>query len=320
MAPPSKADSATLAALTALELTFINAGRLLLLPVFFICIAAGLSQFTDAKSHAAIRRFLSAEAAFEQPLTTAVKRVAPTRLQGKDISRWIVVLLIYLVSVSLGWTGSAFAVQAAAIRERRAARGEALEISSDLGREKLLEIYTQAKLTLDERKRPLAFLSIDVVDSTGLKVGEDPGVAERDFKQYKRLVEKVVQSHHSLKSAWTPDGVMICFKDAATAVDAAADLLSELRDFNTNVKAIKRDFAIRIGVNAGPVLYDEETPMEEMSDRVIDIAGHFQKYGTVNAVSVPKAIAESLGDARKFTSSGRIVDQLELYEWRPEKS
>jgi hypothetical protein len=42
------------------------------------------------------------------------------------------------------------------------------------------------------------------------------------------------------------------------------------------VKLIKTDFSVRCGVNAGFVYFDETTPLE--ADRVIDVAGHMQKY------------------------------------------
>ena len=301
------------------EFICTNLARLLLVPILLILFAAVLSQFTDAKSHSLIRQLLSAEARIEQPLITTIRSAVPTRFRGRDIARWIVVLLVYFLSVGVGWAGGQCSVQAAMLREqRRKTEEDSLgQISSGMGREKLLEIYTQAKKTLDEHKRSLAFLSIDVVDSTGLKRDEDPGVAERDFKQYKRLIEKVLQARRALKSAWTPDGVMICFSETQAAVDAAADVLEALLEFNRGVKAIKRDFSVRIGINAGEVLYDEDTPMEEMSDRTIDIAGHFQKHGSVNAISLPKPIAASLGVGRSFKPTGRRVDDLEVYEWTP---
>ena len=77
---------------------------------------------------------------------------------------------------------------------------------------------------------------------------------------------------------------------------------------------MKHDFAVRVGVNAGEVSYDETIPMEEMTDRVIDIAGHMQKHGAVDTISVTKQASESLLDRFKFRPTGRIVDGCEIYE------
>src|SRR5579859_1516756 len=87
------------------EFALINAGRLLLVPVFAIVAAAAVSQFTDARSHYAIRAALATEARFEQPVTAAIRRSVPTRLKGKDVARWLLVMLIYLASVGVSWAG-----------------------------------------------------------------------------------------------------------------------------------------------------------------------------------------------------------------------
>ena len=50
----------------------------------------------------------------------------------------------------------------------------------------------------------------------------------------------------------------------------------------------------RCGVNAGYVHFDEATPMEAMSDRVIDIAGHMQKYAEPNTVAVARKLSAIL--------------------------
>lgn len=183
-------------------------------------------------------------------------------------------------------------------------------------RDELLELMAQAKMQLEKQKRTLSFLSIDVVDSTGMKIGEDPSIATRDFKLYRKLVEKAIADNSGLKAAWTPDGVMICFPNAETAVAAAKQVIAELTDFNLHVKAMRRDFRVRCGVNTGTVLFDDAVPMEEMSDRSIDIAGHMQKYADVNAIYAAEHVMAEIRGSADFAPAAKEVDGHRVYAWR----
>ncbi len=118
-----------------------------------------------------------------------------------------------------------------------------------------------------------------------------------------------------MKSTWTPDGVMICFPSAALAVSAAQAVIIALDDFNRSAKSIRRDFSIRAGVNAGDVFCDESTPMEEMTDRVIDIAGHMQKHGIVDGIAVSKHAIEPYLGKFTFKDAQRNIDGCPVYEW-----
>jgi len=156
---------------------------------------------------------------------------------------------------------------------------ESLETSNKTDREELLKLFAETKKKLDSMGRDLAFLSIDVCGSTEMKLGEEKAVIEHDFREYKHFVESKLKAHGSLKSAWTPDGVMSCFATVDAAVQQAArEIIDGLAAFNKNVKTMKKDFIVRCGINAGYVYFDDSLPMEEMSDRVIDVAGHMQKH------------------------------------------
>lgn len=192
--------------------------------------------------------------------------------------------------------------------------GVASEASS---REELMEMMAQAKRRLEESKKNLSFLSIDVVDSTGMKIGEEPAIAERDFRQYKKLVVRAIADNNGLKAAWTPDGVMICFSTAEAAVSAAKQVINDLKHFNTEIKAMRTDFKVRCGINAGDVLFDDTVPMEEMSDRSIDIAGHMQKYADENTIYIGKHVIEEMSCSSNldFEPASTEVDGCEVYSW-----
>ena len=269
-----------------------------------------VNLFQDVQRFPNIVHFLRLEAQAEAPLQASLRHFMPTRLGGRDIGAFLVGLALYLLTIGLKHA----AARLKTLSGQWKAEAEAAAV---LDRGKLLEIYANAKTKLEALKRPAAFLSMDVVDSTGLKKGEDPSVAERDFRQYKQMVEKCLAASGVLKSTWTPDGVMACFDDAASAVRAGRDTIAGLAEFNAKVKNMRGDFKLRAGVNGGLVLYDAATPMEEMSDRVIDVAGHMQKYGSVNCICAPTELVEPLAKDFGFKPAGRVVDGFPVSEWSP---
>jgi hypothetical protein len=273
-------------------------------------VARVLGLFQDVKSHADIVHFLRFEASLEKPLQTFFHLFMPTVIGGRDITAFLAGAALYGIYLGMRRGSDKLKELSGRLQVEEAA-------STAIDREKLLEVYSEAKSRLEELKRPLAFLSMDVVDSTGIKKGEDSSVAERDFRRYKQMVEKCLAAEGVLKSTWTPDGVMACFDTAAAAVRAGRNTIAALAEFNASIKKMRGDFKIRAGVNAGPVLYDERTPMEEMSDRVIDVAGHCQKYGSVNAILAPTEIVSSLSKEFPFKPAGRSVDGLPVSEWSP---
>ncbi len=191
-----------------------------------------------------------------------------------------------------------------------------LENAKPKDREEILRQFIETKRKLDAMGRDLAFLSIDVVDSTKMKEGEEKAFVEHDFKEFKRFVEGVLINNNVMKTAWTPDGVMACFEKVDEAVKAGREVIIGLEAFNKNIKTIKSDFSVRAGVNSGFVYYDEELPLEEIADRVIDIAGHFQKHARPNAIWIAKPSIEPLATRNGFHPINEVVDGYEVYEWR----
>lgn len=317
---------------------------LLLLCIVAVFAAAGLARFKDINKYPPLKNTAASVQRVESLALTELRSAVPTNFQGRDISRWLFLGALYLASIAFGSAGSYLRVRADRLRLQRRisgpepARPRSAEPAKPksaepaakpapvfpkpapggkLKRKDLLEIYAEAKKSLDAHKTNLAFLSIDVVDSTGMKAGEDPGIAERDFRRYKQMVSGLLESNRALKSTWTPDGVMICFGTVADAVRAGQGIITGLKKFNREVKLMKRDFAIRAGINSGDVFCDDDTPMEEMTDRTIDIAGHMQKHGCVNGIAISKHAIEPLLKEFRFADAGRVVDGCPVYEWKP---
>ncbi len=181
----------------------------------------------------------------------------------------------------------------------------------------MLRDYTEARTFLSREKRPLSFLSIDVVGSTKMKAGEDKLVIEHAFAEYKKFVTRILESHNIWKVAWTPDGIMCAFHLLPDAVGAAQDVLSELSWFNQGSHHLKTGFNVRCGINAGEVVFPAEKAMEEVSDEVIDVAGHMQKYAAHGALWLPTALlSEMPGDTSFKELPEQKVDGHPVSEWR----
>src|SRR5260221_1736308 len=287
----------------------------------------------DAQSFSYIRSALAAERMIEG----AVKDWIPTRIAGKDMTRWIILAGMFLLSGTISRAGERIHNRAeylkykanldvwktqmnlsdnAIILSPLNRKLEALKTARRKDREELLKDFAETKKRLDEMGKDLAFLSIDVVDSTGLKMAEERAAVEHDFKEYKRFVEGKLSLSGCLKATWTPDGVMSCFTTVDAAVRAAREVINGLDPFNRNVKTIRGNFRVRCGVNAGFVYFDDTLPLEEGSDRVIDIAAHIQKKAKPNTVSVAKPAIEPLNERSGFEPAGTVVDGYEVYEWR----
>ena len=181
----------------------------------------------------------------------------------------------------------------------------------------MLREYSEAKKFLFQEKRRLAFLSIDVVGSTKMKIGEDKLVIEHAFAEYKKFVERILKTNNIWKVAWTPDGIMCAFITTEDAVHAAQEVLTGLGWFNDGVHQLKMPFNVRCGINAGEVVFPEDKQMEEISDEVIDVAGHMQKYAAHGSLWLSRGVMMEITDHQGWRAiPDQKVDGHDVFEWR----
>ncbi|HEY7472158.1 MAG TPA: guanylate cyclase [Gemmatimonadota bacterium] len=300
-----------------------------------------LRYVENADQYEYLQKAVDLGAKAEARLGAKIREYVPTRIAGEDRTLWILVGGFLLVEIMAARVGGLFGARADYLRLKRKvesweqemglakdsavtsqlnAKLTALKDGSKEDREELLRIFAETKRKLSGMGRELAFLSIDVVDSTKMKIGEEQETVEYDFKQYKTFVDDILKANGVIKVAWTPDGIMACFSNIDTAVKTGKDVIRGLRHFNAEVKLMKSDFRVRCGVNSGFVYMDDEVPLEEVSDRVIDIAGHMQKHAEAMTVSVAKTVVEPLTDREGFQETPKIVDGYQVYAWRGDGS
>ncbi len=277
---------------------------------------------------------------FEQDINQFIKANIPTQLVGRDASRIITIIIAFVLgdvtrNLQIKWS---LRMQRHAITEElmRLQNGyrtskndakvslinskiEAIKFSKARDRQTLLSDFVAIKRELEKGGRELAFLAVDVVNSAGMKEGEDPSNVEHDFAEYRKLIESKINANHVIKCTWTGDGIMACFNSIDDAVRAAQDILRALPYFNGEVKTLKTDFSVRCGINSGFLYFDESVPLEKMSDRVIDIAAHMQKSATPNTIFIAKQIVTPVPNDGEFEPNKRLVDGLEVWEWTKKK-
>ncbi|MBI4463156.1 MAG: adenylate/guanylate cyclase domain-containing protein [Acidobacteria bacterium] len=208
------------------------------------------------------------------------------------------------------------------LSERRARGGGFVPQTTDTSaiaqasRISLLREYAASKRILSDVKKPMAFLAIDVVGSTKMKLGEEKISIEHAFTEYKKFLERVFRECSVYKVAWTPDGVMTAFPSVEDAATAARKLLVELDWFNQDVHQLRTEFHVRCGLNVGEVLFPEDKPLEEVSDEVIDVAGHMQKYADPDTLWISGEAYNQLVDRQGFEPTERLVDNREVFVWR----
>ncbi len=301
----------------------------LLMVLLIVPVGYGLSFLENAESYGLARPIFF----YDQKLSICANLVFPESIRGYDFTRlFLIVAALFSLKFVGGISSRALnyakyfsiketinemhlssSIDVSGLDEKLSSLKHTGQIDGKKGRDELLKMLGSVQRDLDSMKRDLAFLAIDVVDSTGMKEGEETTNVELDFMEYKKLVDKAFRDNGYLKAAWTPDGVMACFNSPSAAVKAAKQVIKNLKTFNRNTKTINRDFVVRCGVNAGKVAFDENMPMEEMSDHVIDITGHFQKYAPPGTICITKPVYGDLFDSSDFKPGKVEIDGLETY-------
>lgn len=311
---------------------------LLIIFIVFVCAAYGTRYMNNPEAYSLLRLILYFDL---NKLCAYVKQVLPTTIGGFDFAYIILITAAVFVRVFFGKVALYAQNYAEYFRVKEILELRKAEMKqsqdqthlSDLAsfdeklenlkkggmknigknRVELLKVMDEVQRNLESMKKPLTFLSVDIVDSTSMKAGEDPTLVELDFNKYKGFVEKILKDYGYLKATWTPDGIMCCFNRVNDAVKAARKIIKDLDTFNLEHKRIKRDFIIRCGINSGKVAYDESIPMETMCDGVIDVAGHLQKKAQPGSIYISQFVYEMISDREKFKSTDIVIDGHAVY-------
>lgn len=315
--------------------------NLLLLLVFIILIPLSKPYIKDYNSYAILKWSSTIDERVRLPIKQAIQKVIPTSIGNLDLSRLYVILLIFIVTGLIGKMGIRLNNLAFYLRQKREVEEwKSKEIGSEMGkaasktvdtltekidqlkhakaksRRELIKDIVSLKEQLNEMKRTLAFLSIDVVGSTAMKEQESKLDIQYDFDQYNEIVTRILEQNNCVKYTTTPDGIMAAFIQVKYAVSSAQTLLSQLKTFNEQAKKMKQSFTVRLGINSGIVIFDESEPLESLSDRVVDIAGHMQKHAEPGTIYISESSYNRLKDFKKgFIPIEKVIDGEKVYQW-----
>jgi len=201
-----------------------------------------------------------------------------------------------------------------------AAKGGSARTSADseAARDQLLKRYREIEDALKAAKRKhCTFLSVDIVGSAEMKKGESENAIAATFQAYEEMLRNIFEGFGAWKQAWTPDGVMICFLQSDLAVGAAQRVLRTLPRFNQESNRLKTPICVRCGLNEGEVPIYEDSRLEKVADRAIDVAGHMQKQGAPDTLWLSEEVHALLADKSGFHPNGHEVDGYLVYEWDP---
>lgn len=148
--------------------------------------------------------------------------------------------------------------------------------------------------------REKTFMAIDVQKSTDIKKGKNKDDVFLTFDAYHRIVHKFTEENGGQVHETAGDGIMCVFDDANKACKAAIAIQTSLPAFNENENRLKRPVVLRIGLNSGRVLIDENRSIGELFDSTIDTAGHLQKEGRGGEVVITQATYDSIDDKGLF--------------------
>lgn len=311
----------------------LEAVRLGLLLLVLLIIFGFLIPYT---SHLNEYSYLHPLIKLDNIINNGIKYYFPTHFSGHDFSRLITIFMIVWISSIVQMLSDKLHTSIQLNKMHRELKNMELSHSTKISnnqialfesklhnastiskkdRRALLKEFAEIKSELEKIGRDMAFLAIDVVDSTSLKENEDSQMVEMTFLEYHDFVENKLRQHGMIKASWTPDGVMSCFNTTNDAILAAQSVLDGLGYFNAHIKKIKKDFNIRCGINSGYVYYDDSIPLSQYSDRVLDIAGHMQKHAPINSILIAKQLITPTQAGKDFTLTEHLIDGLEVCSW-----
>jgi class 3 adenylate cyclase len=180
--------------------------------------------------------------------------------------------------------------------------GLALSLPADAGsdtgsgkllRAQLLEMLFVLQAELEGQKQHRAFLSVDVVDSSGMKRQGPDLAVEYSFGQLRQWVEEVVRAEGGEMQSAAGDGVMCVLSTDLGAVRAARHLQEGLAQFNAAHNRLPTPFRIRCGVSAGEVAIEAGTPLGHLQSSVIDRAAVLQKQAAPGEILIGEELADA---------------------------
>jgi len=159
-------------------------------------------------------------------------------------------------------------------------------------RKELLRQLIELQDELRVGERTLTFLSVDIVESTGIKAECEPLAAEYSFGEYSRYACRIAQQFGGSLHSAAGDGLLFAFDHPQHAFLAAKRIQAGMIEFNAHLNRTNRPFRLRCGIHTGQVVTPiGGDPSSVNYSHVIDVAAHLQKAAPPGGVAVSRDAA-----------------------------
>lgn len=187
-------------------------------------------------------------------------------------------------------------------------------------RQELLKQLVEIQDRLRSGEQSAAFLSVDVVGSTRMKVLADPLAVEFTFTEYHRFVESIAVRYGGAVHSTAGDGITCAFQHPHQAFQAARTLQAGLFELNAHRNRLGTPIRLRAGIHYGNVNAPEGDLTNLSFAEVIDIAAHLQKACPEGGVAISDAAARVLPGGPSSVGESRVnVADTVGWVWQPKR-
>lgn len=187
-------------------------------------------------------------------------------------------------------------------------------------RQELLKQLVEIQDRLRSGEQSAAFLSVDVVGSTRMKMLADPLAVEFTFTEYHRFVESIAVRYGGAVHSTAGDGITCAFQHPHQAFQAARTLQAGLFELNAHRNRLGAPIRLRAGIHYGTVNAPEGDLTNLSFAEVIDIAAHMQKACPEGGVAISDPAARLLPGGPTSVGESRVtVADTAGWVWQPRR-
>jgi len=181
------------------------------------------------------------------------------------------------------------------------------------------------KVLKDKYRKEVSIMFTDICGYTQF-VDDRGDIAGRSMLlKHNQIVLPLIEKHKGKVVEVIGDAVMASFLDAFSAVTAATDIQKSLAVYNKGVKDADT-INLRIGINVGEALVDEEAVFQSVTGDVTNVAARIQSQGDMDQILISHSVYEKVCSNKeilcRFCGSIKAkgkADPLKIYRvlWRP---
>jgi len=164
-----------------------------------------------------------------------------------------------------------------------------------LGNE-LLQKIINSKEALSLRRIKRVILFMDIRSFTSWSDKQLPDNVASLLDEYYNASEAIINKFKPVKYKFAADEMLVVFKDAIEATEAAVELSNKINDF-----LLKYNLGVGIGINAGEVaeglIGTQNVKFYDVLGDVVNVAKRLESYAKKGEILISEAVKNDIGDA-----------------------